>query len=134
MAKDNVIPFPNMQKHSRTEKARILQIRLDEIETENSYMEKDIEYLQSALKKNLDEAENILKEFAIINGETPVMDFVNEWGDDFEFTPDFDIPDNNTQKWDEIGDTMVDIAKKLEDAVVQLTLDLDINKDKPEDK
>jgi len=134
MAKDNVIPFPNMQKHSRTEKARILQIRLDEIETENSYMEKDIEYLQSALKKNLDEAENILKEFAIINGETPVMDFVNEWGDDFEFTPDFDIPDNTTQKWDEIGDTMVDIAKKLEDAVVQLTLDLDINNDKPEDK
>lgn len=134
MAKDNVIPFPNMQKRSKTDKARILQLRLDEIETENGYMEKDIEYLQSALKKNLDEAENILKEFAIINGETPVMDFVNEWGDDFEFTPDFDIPDNNTQKWDEIGDTMADIAKKLEDAVVQLTLDLDINKDKPEDK
>jgi len=132
MAKDNVIPFPNMQKHSKVEKARVLQLRLDEIETENSYMETDIAYLQSALKKNLDEAENILKEFAIINGEnTPVM---NEWGDDFEFTPDFDIPDNNTQKWDEIGDTMVDIAKKLEDAVVQLTLDLDINKDKPEDK
>lgn len=134
MAKDNVIPFPNMQKHSRVEKARVLQLRLDEIETENGYMETDIAYLQSALKKNLDEAENILKEFAIINGETPVMDFVNEWGDDFEFTPDFDIPDNNTQKWDEIGDTMADIAKKLEDAVVQLTLDLDINKDKPEDK
>ena len=134
MAKDNVIPFPNMQKRSKTDKARILQLRLDEIETENGYMEKDIEYLQSALKKNLDEAENILKEFAIINGETPVMDFVNEWGDDFEFTPDFDIPDNNNQKWDEIGDTMADIAKKLEDAVVQLTLDLDINKDKPADK
>lgn len=132
MAKDNVIPFPNMQKHSRVEKARVLQLRLDEIETENGYMETDIAYLQSALKKNLDEAEDILKEFAIINGEnTPVM---NEWGDDFEFTPDFDIPDNNTQKWDEIGDTMADIAKKLEDAVVQLTLDLDINKDKPEDK
>ena len=52
MAKDNVIPFTNMQKHSRIEKARVLQLRLDEIETENSYMETDIAYLQSALKKN----------------------------------------------------------------------------------
>jgi hypothetical protein len=141
MAKDNVIQFPNMQKYSKVEKARILQARLDEIENENVYMEKDIEYLQSALKKNLDEAENILKEFAIINGEnffsageTPVMDFVNEWGDDFEFTPDFDISDSPKTELDELGDKMVDMAKKLEDAVYQLTLDLDINKDKPEDK
>ena len=67
-------------------------------------------------------------------GEKPVMDFENEWGDDFEFTPDFDIPDKAETKLDELGDKMVDAAKKLEDAVVQLVLDLDINKDKPEDK
>ena len=34
----------------------------------------------------------------------------------------------------QLGDKLVDMAKELEDAVVQLTLDLDINKDKPEDK
>ena len=104
-------------------------------------MEDDIAYLKAGIEKNHDEAENILKEFAIINGEnffsageTPVMDFENEWGDDFEFTPDFDIPDSPKTELDELGDKMVDMAKKLEDAVYQLTLDLDINKDKPEDK
>ncbi len=134
MAKDNVIPFPNLKAQTNKEKARMLQMRLDEIDIENRYINEDINYLQASLKKNHDEAEAILKSFAIINGETPVMDFENEWGDDFEFTPDFDIPDKTTEKWDEIGDKMVDMAKKLEDAVVQLTLDLDINNDKPEDK
>jgi aspartate/glutamate racemase len=42
--------------------------------------------------------------------------------------------DKTTEKWDELGDKLNDAAKKLEDAVVQLVLDLDINKDKPEDK
>ena len=141
MAKDNVIQFPNMKHESTKLKARVLQARLDEIEIENKYMEDDIAYLKAGIEKNHDEAENILKEFAIINGEnffsageTPVMDFENEWGDDFEFTPDFDIPDSPKTELDELGDKMVDMAKKLEDAVYQLTLDLDINKDKPEDK
>ena len=85
--------------------------------------------------------EDILKQFAIMNGENffsagekPVMDFENEWGDDFEFTPDFDIPDKPDTTLDELGDKIVEVAKKLEDAVVQLTHALDINKDKPEDK
>ena len=134
MAKDNVIPFPNLKAQTNKEKARMLQMRLDEIDIENRYINEDINYLQASLKKNHDEAEAILKSFAMMNGETPVMDFENEWGDDFECTPDFDIPDKTTEKWDEIGDKMVDMAKKLEDAVVQLTLDLDINNDKPEDK
>ena len=141
MAKDNIIQFPNKKEQSQKQKVRMMQARIDEIDIENRYIEEDIAYLKKSLAKNHEEAEDILKQFAIMNGENffsagekPVMDFENEWGDDFEFTPDFDIPDKTETKLDELGDKMVDAAKKLEDAVVQLVLDLDINKDKPEDK
>ena len=144
MAKDNIIQFPNKKEQSLKQKVKMMQARIDEIDVENKYIEDDIAYLKESLRKNHQEAENILKEFAIINGENffsagdkPVMDFENEWGDDFEFTPDFDIPDKPNKReteWDELGDKLHDAAKKLEDAVVQLVLDLDINKDKPEDK
>lgn len=141
MAKDNIIQFPNKKEQSLKQKVKMMQARIDEIDIENKYIEDDIAYLKRSLAKNHEEAENILKEFAIINGENffsagekPVMDFENEWGDDFEFTPDFDLPDKPKTELDELGDKMVDIAKQLEDAVVQLTLDLNINKDKPEDK
>ena len=147
MAKDNVIPFPNQKQKSMKEKAKMMQMRIDEIDIENKYIEDDIQYLQNSLKKNHEEAENILKEFAIMNGENffsageePVIGFENEWGDDFEFTPDFDLPeleetkDNTTQKWDELGERLDEAARKLSDAVIQLTLDLDINNDKPKDK
>lgn len=144
MAKDNIIHFPNKKKQNKVQKARLLQMRLEEIEVENRYIEDDIAYLKASLIKNKEEAQNILKEFALINGENffsageePVIGFENEWGDDFEFTPDFDIPDKPNKReteWDELGDKLTDAAKKLEDAVVQLVLDLEINKDKPEDK
>ena len=141
MAKDNIIQFPNKKGQSQKQKVRMMQARIDEIDIENRYIEEDIAYLKKSLAKNHEEAEDILKQFAIMNGENffsagekPVMDFENEWGDDFELTPDFDIPDKAETKLDELGDKMVDAAKKLEDAVVQLVLDLDINKDKPEDK
>jgi len=147
MAKDNVIQFPNQKQKSKKEKARMMQMRIDEIDIENKYIEDDIRYLENSLKKNHEEAENILKEFAIMNGENffsageePVIGFENEWGDDFEFTPDFDLPeleetkDNTTQKWDELGERLDEAARKLSDAVIQLTLDLDINNDKPKDK
>ena len=144
MAKDNIIQFPNKKEQSLKQKVKMMQARIDEIDVENKYIEDDIAYLKESLRKNHQEAENILKEFAIINGENffsagdkPVMDFENEWGDDFEFTPDFDIPDKPNKReteWDELGDKLVNMAKELEDAVVQLTLDLNINKDEPEDK
>ena len=147
MAKDNVIQFPNQKQKSKKEKVRMMQMRIDEIDIENKYIEDDIQYLQNSLKKNHEEAENIMKEFAIMNGENffsageePIIGFENEWGDDFEFTPDFDLPeleetkDNTTQKWDELGERLDEAARKLSDAVIQLTLDLDINNDKPKDK
>jgi hypothetical protein len=135
MAKDNIIQFPSKKEHSKKQKARVLQLRLDEIEVENNYITEDIAYLKGSLEKNKEEIVLILKEFAKMNSEAGVY-FENE------FVPDFDIPDKvenlqkdkTTEKWDELGDKLNDAAKKLEDAVVQLVLDLDINKDKPEDK
>ena len=118
-----VIQFPskdNTQEEIR--KQEVLQSRLDEIEVENRYIKDDIAYLKKALKNNVEESVDILKKFAIINGEnTPVM---NEWGDDFEFTPDFDLPND---EMDKVVDSIADAAKKLEEAVTQLTLDLNIN-------
>ena len=49
-----------------------LQNRLDEIEKENEFMRADIDYLTKAIGKNLDEATDILKEFAILNGEASI--------------------------------------------------------------
>ena len=92
----DVIKFPTK---TISMKARIstYQNRIDEIEIENQYMIGDIAYLQNALTKNKEEMAKILKELAIINGEAgvydPQADFENEWGDDFEFTPNFDIDD-----------------------------------------
>ena len=144
MEKDNIIQITSKKEHSKKQKARVLQLRLDEIEVENNYITEDIAYLKGSLEKNKQEIVAILNEFAKMNGEAGVY-FENEFGDDFEFVPDFDIPDKvehaidlqkdkTTEKWDELGDKLNDAAKKLEDAVVQLVLDLDINKDKPEDK
>jgi len=96
MAKDNIIQFPSKMP-TFEQKTTKLQNRLDEIEKENVFMRADIDYLTKAIGKNLDEATDILKEFAILNGEQVAdmaVEFENEWGDDFEFTPDFEIKDN----------------------------------------
>ena len=150
-----IIKFPNIKDENTQKKGEILQARLEEIEVENKYMHDDIEYLSNALKRNIEEASNILKEFALINGlakEEGMMEFTNEWGDDFEFTPEFDTPDKvewpeqfeegtvypkqkdtATDKWDELANTTLDVSLKLlEDAVQQLKTDF--NNDKPKDK
>lgn len=69
MAKDNIIQFPNKKEQSLKQKVKMMQARIDEIDIENKYIEDDIAYLKRSLAKNHEEAENILKEFAIINGE-----------------------------------------------------------------
>tara|TARA_R100001443_G_C3276225_1_gene159237 strand:+ start:334 stop:648 length:315 start_codon:yes stop_codon:yes gene_type:complete len=100
MAKDNIIEFPLNKKPSSV-KARVhtYQTRIDEIEVENQYIKDDIAYLKKALAKNKEELVNMLKDLAIINGEAnemfePIVEFENEWGDDFEFIPDFNLDDN----------------------------------------
>ncbi len=99
MAKDNVIQFPLNKKPVSVEaRVQTYKRRIDEIDVENAYMMDDINYLQNALDKNKDELVEIFKQLAIINGEAgvyePIVEFENEWGDDFEFTPDFNIDDN----------------------------------------
>jgi ABC-type iron transport system FetAB ATPase subunit len=51
MAKDNIIQFPSKKEHSKKQKARVLQLRLDEIEVENNYITEDIAYLKGSLEK-----------------------------------------------------------------------------------
>tara|TARA_R110001592_G_scaffold231489_1_gene488636 strand:- start:107 stop:421 length:315 start_codon:yes stop_codon:yes gene_type:complete len=100
MSKDNIIQFPTQKPAlTKEQEADIFRHRIDEIEIENQYMKDDIAYLENAVRKNTDELSEILKQLAIMNGIAageyePVIEFENEWGDDFEFTPDFEIKDN----------------------------------------
>ena len=102
MAKDNIIEFPLNRMPSLAARVSGYQRRIDEIEVENQYMIDDMAYLQRGLDKNKDELVSILKELAIINGEAgvhePMVEFENEWGDDFEFIPDFEIKDDNPEE------------------------------------
>jgi len=120
------------------EKSQLLQARLEEIEVENKYMNDDIDYLSNALKRNIEEASNILKEFALINGlakdeeEESIMEFTNEWPDQFEEGTVY--PKDTTQdKWDEIADKTLSASLTLLEEAVNKLKD-DFNNDKPKDK
>ena len=98
MAKDNVIQFPkSIEKEKRL---KMKQARVDEIQLENDWLSADIEHLQKNLEGNINEMQKLLLELAeLYQLEMPELikkefQFENEWGDDFEFTPDFDIDDN----------------------------------------
>ena len=75
----------------------ILEERVRELEIENDFVRKDIEYLQGALETNIRELQDCLKELSVIHGQN-LEDIVNEFKSEFE---DFDIdfePDNNEDK------------------------------------
>ena len=111
----------------------MLQNRLDELAVESRYINEDIDFLNKALITNKEEMAEVIKQFTEVSGlekeMRPFIDLASHWG---ELTPEKEKEVEN--KLGEIGDVFVDVAKKLEDAVRQLTLDLDINSDKPEDK
>jgi|TARA_R110001592_G_scaffold73769_2_gene224804 hypothetical protein len=89
----DLLKFPTKLTPAKVQ-AEMHRNRIDELEVENQYINDDIIYLQNALQKNRDELADILKKLAIMNGEAMVHTFVefeNEWGDDFEFTPDFNL-------------------------------------------
>jgi len=127
MAKDNIIQFPNKLQHNLKQKAQMLQSRLEELGVESQYITDDIQYLNNALKKNKEETHQIVQQFADLNGMSkemkPIIDLVTEWGE--LLTPENEKIVEN--KLDEIGDVFVDVAKQLEEAVKQLTIDLNIN-------
>jgi hypothetical protein len=88
-----VIQFPNQPQNEG--KIKVLEAKLQELETENSFIYADIEHLQKVINANADEIGVVLKELAILYKlEGPDIEFTNEWGDDFEFIPDFNIDDN----------------------------------------
>ena len=88
-----VIPFPNMP----SDQARIerLEARLNELETENTWLKTDMEHLSGVLEGNIREMQSILRDLAKLHKleDEPIVEFTNEWGDDFEFTPDFNLDD-----------------------------------------
>lgn len=129
----DIIQFPNKKKQNLRDKAQMLQNRLDELAVESRYINEDIDFLNKALITNKEEMAEVIKQFTEVSGlekeMRPFIDLASHWG---ELTPEKEKEVEN--KLGEIGDVFVDVAKKLEDAVRQLTLDLDINSDKPEDK
>ena len=89
-----VIQFPNMP----SDRARIerLEARLHELETENTWVKADMENLSGLLEGNIREMQVILRDLAKLHKlePEPEIEFTNEWGDDFEFVPDFNLDDN----------------------------------------
>ena len=80
-----------------SDKARIerLEARLNELETENIWLKTDMEHLSGVLEGNIREMQSILKDLAKLHKleDEPIVEFTNEWGDDFELTPDFNLDD-----------------------------------------
>ena len=73
MAKDNIIQFPTKHKQTAREKIDILERRVSEIQMENDIMRADIEYLHDAIKTNVGELHEILKELSVLAGfEKPI--------------------------------------------------------------
>ena len=91
MASKKVIQFPN----SIAKEARIQmkEARLEELEFENTFLHEDKNQLDKQISSNVKEIKNLLQELAVLCGfeDEQEIEFTNEWGDDFEFTPDFDI-------------------------------------------
>jgi len=93
VAKDNIIHFPTKHKPSSKVMVDIYEKRVAEIEVENDMMRSDIEYLHGAIKNNVSELQDILKELSKLAGlEKPIMEFKGE-----ENLEDMDINFNFSQ-------------------------------------
>ena len=133
-----LIKFPIQKELDKQLEYERLQNRLSEIEVENKYISDDMDYLKTALENNKEEASDILKGFAIINGTADAAFNKNQLHFEAidELSPaeeeELDYPVAN---WDEV----VKSTKKLEvDALELLQQTLNALKtttdDKPEDK
>ena len=93
MAKDSgkVIQFPNSM--AKEDRIRMREARLEELEFENSFLHNDKNTISKQISSNVKEIKDLLKELAVLSGfeDEQEIEFTNEWGDDFEFIPDFDI-------------------------------------------
>ena len=93
MAKDSgkVIQFPNSM--AKEDRIRMREARLEELEFENAFLHNDKNTISKQISSNVKEIKDLLKELAVLSGfeDEQEIEFTNEWGDDFEFIPDFDI-------------------------------------------
>ena len=91
-----VIPFPN--SIAKEDRIRMREARLEELELENAFLHQDKNTLDKQISTNTKEIKELLEELAILCGfeDEQEIGFTNEWGDDFEFIPDFDI--NNPEE------------------------------------
>ena len=93
MAKDSgkVIQFPNSM--AKEDRIRMREARLEELEFENAFLHNDKNTIAKKISSNVKEIKELLKELAVLSGfeDEQEIGFTNEWGDDFEFIPDFDI-------------------------------------------
>ena len=100
MSKDNIIEFPNRFQGRESNKKQILQNRLKELQTENEYLNGDIDFLADQLDNNLAEIQEILHELqTMIERELSesLVEFKSEFGVDISFLADFD-PDKPKDK------------------------------------
>jgi len=94
MSKDNVIQFPDRLTERGVDRLNMIQNRIDELETENEFLDGDIEYLQQQLISNHDEVAELFKEVAELQTqelEKKLVQFKSDFGVEINFDPDFDL-------------------------------------------
>jgi hypothetical protein len=93
MANDNVVKFP--KSPSIEQRIEMKQHRLRELETENGYINADIEHLTKAHASNLKEYGELVKELAalwkLVAPEVEGIEFEADFDSDFDFDFDFDF-------------------------------------------
>jgi len=72
----------------------IIENRISEIETENEFLDGDIEYLQQQLESNFNEVTQLFYEVEKLQKqalEEKLVEFKSEFGVDINFDADFDL-------------------------------------------
>ena len=92
MSKDNVIQFPDRMGDRGVARLQVIENRIAEIETENDFIDGDIEYLQGQLESNFSEVAELFKEVEKIHKQSlakELVEFKSEFGVDIDFDADF---------------------------------------------
>jgi len=94
MSKDNIIQFPDRMGDRGIKRLEIIENRISEIETENEFLDGDIEYLQQQLESNFNEVTQLFYEVEKLQKqalEEKLVEFKSEFGVDINFDADFDL-------------------------------------------
>jgi len=94
MPKDNIIKFPDRMGDRGVDRLEMIENRIAEIETENDFIDSDIEYLQGQLEGNFSEVAELFQEVEKIHKQAldnKLVEFKSEFGVDIDFDADFDL-------------------------------------------